>query len=61
MKRYHNVDRIERISSEVSITTRRLSQNKRNQKSKKQMKFGITIPNSVRDAIILDTQNKNTL
>ena len=61
MKRYYNVDRIHRISPEVSITTRRLSQNKRNQQSKKRMKFGITIPNLVKEALILDTQNKNTL
>ena len=61
MKKYYNIDRIVRINSDKKITTRRLSGNKRNQQSKKRMKFGISIPNSVREALLLDSKNKNNL
>ena len=57
----YNIYRIVRINPEIKITTKRLSQNKRNQQSKKRMKFEISISNSVREALILDTKNKNNL
>ena len=62
MQRYYNIDRIRRLNSECSkITQRRISRNKRNEKTKQRMKFGIAIPNSVKEALALDALNKNNL
>ena len=61
MQRYHNIDRIRRINTGNELTIRRISRNKRNEQSKKRAKFGIKIPNSVREALLLDTENKNNL
>ena len=43
------------------ITTRRISKNKRNEKLDNREKFGIMIPNSVKEALIMDRQANNTL
>ena len=52
---------IERINPETKIIIRRFLRNKRKQQSKKWIKLGLLIPNSMREALILDTKNKNHL
>jgi len=63
LSRYHNVDRVMRMrkNSEISLKLRRLSKNAQNQKKTNREKFGIKVPNCVRDALILDRINKNNL
>ena len=41
----------------VQTTTRRISKNKRNIMNKSRVKFGIKVPNNVRDALIFDREN----
>ena len=50
-----------RKNAEITLTLRRLSKNSRDKKNVKREKFGIDIPNSVREALILDRINKNNL
>ena len=54
LSRYHNVDRVMRLrkNAEISIKLRRLSKNSHNQKKNKE-KFGIKVPNNVREGLIL--------
>ena len=63
LSRYHNIDRIMRLRkmNTITINLRRLSKNARNSKLKQREKFGIKIPNNVREALILDRINKNNL
>ena len=43
------------------LQIRRLSRNKRIQKKSKVIKFGRTVPNNVKEALILDRENGNNL
>jgi hypothetical protein len=61
MHRYYNTGRIERLRISNEIKVRRLSRNKRLQNKKNRVKFGIKVPNNVREAIIFDKENKNNL
>ena len=63
LSRYHNIDRVMRLhrNKDISMKLRRLSRNKRNQMKKGREKFGIKVPNSVREALILDRINGNNL
>ena len=49
-----------RLASIKTINVRRLSRNKRMQKKGTRIKFGITVPNSVKEALELDRKNKNS-
>ena len=60
ISRYHNIDRIMRLTSLKEIKVRRISKNKRDQ-MKKREKFGVRIPNNVREALIYDREAGNTL
>jgi len=59
----YNVDRIMRLrkNADVVMKIRRLSKNTRDKNIKNKEKFGVKVPNNVRDALILDRINKNTL
>jgi len=61
ISRYYNIDRVERLIEKRKINVRRMSRNKRNQKQKRRIKFGIKVPNNVREALLFDRENKNTL
>ncbi len=61
MQQHYCIDRINRLEQKKTINIRRLSCNKINEKKKRRVKFGIKIPNSVREALILDSENKNSL
>lgn len=61
MSHHYNVDRFIRIKKYKEISTRRISRNKQMEKHKNRIKFGIRVPNSVREALIFDRENKNTL
>ena len=61
MQRYYCIDRINRLEQKKQIKMRRLSRNKINERKKQRTKFGIKVPNSVKEALLLDSQNKNTL
>ena len=61
LHRMYRTDRIERLASIKTINVRRLSRNKRMQKKDTRIKFGITVPNSVKEALELDRKNKNNL
>ena len=60
LSHYHNIDRIMRLRSLKEIKVRRISKNKRDQ-MKKREKFGVRIPNNVREALIYDREAGNTL
>ena len=68
MARYHNVDRVMRLRKHKeiiigirSLSIRRLSKNRRHEKTKNKEKFGIKVPNNVREALIFDRENQNNL
>ena len=61
MSYHYNVDRIMRIRKYHEISNRRLSRNKQMEKRRSCIKFGIRVPNSVREALIFDRENKNNL
>ena len=63
LSRYHNIDRVLRLRKMKTITLnmRRASRNSRNDRFKQREKFGIRIPNNVREALMLDRMNKNNL
>ena len=61
MSYHYNVDRIMRIRKYQEIFNRRLSRNKQMEKRRNRIKFGIRVPNSVREALIFDRENKNNL
>lgn len=61
LSRHYNIDRFIRLGTTRNITIRRISKNKRNEKINNREKFGINIPNSVKEALIFDRQNNNTL
>ena len=61
LSRPYNIDRFIHLNNTKNITIQRISKNKRNQKMVNREKFGIKIPNSVKEALILDRQNNNTL
>ena len=63
LSRLYNVDRIMRLrkNADVVMKIRRLSKNTRDKNIKNKEKFGVKVPNNVRDALILDRINKNTL
>ena len=61
MRRYYDIDRVYRINKIKEIKTRRISRNKRNEKQRKRMKFGIKIPNSVKEALLFDKENNNNM
>ena len=61
LSRHYNIDRFIRLASTKNIVIRRLSRNKRNENISNREKFGIKIPNSVKEALIFDRQNNNTL
>ena len=50
-----------RKNNEIKLHFRRISKNSRDEKNKNREKFGIKIPNSVKEALSLDKINKNTL
>ena len=58
LKRYHNIERLERLRI---VRTRRMSRNKRMKNKSPRIKFGIKVPNSIREAFELDIENKNNL
>ena len=58
MHRYYNTDRVHRINL---IRVRKISRNKRNQQNKSDIKCGIKVPINVRQALLFDKENKNTL
>ena len=53
------ISQTKELRKELQI--RRLSRNKRIQKKSKVIKFGITVPNNVKEALILDKENGNNL
>ena len=59
----YDVDKFIRVRKniDISLKLRRVSRNKRNGKVKNKEKFGINIPNSVKEALTLDRINKNNL
>ena len=59
MHRSYNIQRIQRLDAYKEIKMRRISKNQREKKKKNKVKFGITVPNSLKHALILDQQNKN--
>ena len=61
LSRYHNIDRLLRIRKFKDIRVRRVSRNKRMENKVNRIKFGIKVPNSVREALIFDNDNQNTL
>ena len=61
LSRYHNIDRLVRIKKYQEITPRRLSRNKQLEKRKRRIKYGIRVPNNVKEALFFDRENKNTL
>ena len=61
MHRYHRTDRINRTHHVKNITLRRLSRNKRQNLKRDRVKYGIKVPNSVKEALELDKLNKNNL
>ena len=67
LRRMHRMYRTDRISRMVNmlnvkeLNMRRISRNKRVTKQKKRTKYGISVPNSVKEALELDIINKNTL
>ena len=63
LSRYHNIDKVIRMrkNSIITMNLRRMSKNTRNKKIVNREKFGIKIPNNVREALILDRINKNNL
>ena len=61
MKRTHNISRISRIYRIKQLKFNRISRNKRNEKKGIRVKFGINVPRSVKEALVFDEINKNTL
>ena len=61
LSRHYNIDRYIRLRSTKNITIRRISRNKRNESMTNREKFGIRIPNNVKEALTLDRINNNTL
>ena len=61
MHRYHRTDRINRTHHVKNITLRRLSRNKRQNLKRDRVKYGIKVPNSIKEALELDKLNKNNL
>ena len=58
MRHYHNIDRIIRVRK---INVKKISRNKREDMKVEKIKFGIKVPSSVREALLLDNENKNTM
>ena len=58
LKHYHNIKRLERLRI---VRTRRMSRNKRMKNKGLRIKFGIKVPNSIREAFELNIENKNNL
>jgi len=58
LQRHHNLGRLIRLKV---VKVRRISKNKRNSNNKNRDKFGVKIPNSVHEALIMDTENGNKL
>ena len=63
LSRYHNIDKCVRLRKnyEITLKIRRLSKNSRDGKIKDKEKFGIKIPNNIKEALLLDRQNNNNL
>ena len=61
MKNAHNISRINRIYKLKEIKTRRISRNKRQQKKGARTKYDIKVPRNVKEALIFDEENGNTL
>ena len=61
MHRYYNTDKFIRIHKTMEINNRRLSRNKRQQTKTARVKFGIKVPNNVKQALEFDRENKNNL
>ena len=65
MNRYFNVDCIIRLSQNKELRKepqiKWLSRNNRIQRKPKVIKFGIKVPNNVREVLILDKENVNNL
>ena len=61
LKNIHNVSKITRLLNKYEIKIRRISRNKRNEKKGARTKYGIEIPRNVKEALIMDERNGNTL
>ena len=61
LRRVHNIARINRIYKLKEIKIKRISRNKRNQKKGSRTKFEIKVPRNVKEALLFDEENKNTL
>ena len=65
MHRYFNIDLIMRLSQnkelKKELNIRRVSRNHRVQRRPNKIKFGIKVPNNIREALILDKENGNNL
>ena len=59
MNRHYNIGRTMRLQLCKEMKVRRISKNQRTLKNKNRTKFGITVPNNVRHALLLDKQNNN--
>ena len=59
MNRHNNIGRTMRLQLCKEMKVRRISKNQRTLKNKNRTKFGITVSNNVRHALLLDKQNNN--
>jgi len=61
LKRTHNISRVRRIYEMKEVKSRRLSRNKRDQKKGARTKYDIKVPRNVKEALLFDQENGNTL
>lgn len=61
MKHAYNVSKLTRLLNKYEIKIRRISRNKRNEKKGIRTKYGIEIPRNVKEALLFDEQNGNTM
>ena len=59
MHRHYNIGRTMRLGIYKEMKLRKMSKNQRTINNKNKIKFGITVPNNVRHALLLDKQNNN--
>ena len=61
LRRFYNIDRLYRTKTIRNGCIRRISRNKRNDKNKKKVKYGIRVPSNVKEALKFDKENGNNL
>ena len=63
LQKHNQIDKIMLINREriLKIKIRRISRNTRTSKKNNRIKFGIKVPNSVKEDLLLDRENNNIL